>query len=182
MGAGIQKLNRAAIGAVAAIVLLHATTINAALTRKQTQTQTESTTQKTTHKSRLTTTHKTTETSSTHKKSTTATHRATSTTTHHTTTHTTTHSTAHSRYIKSHYHHKRRPLTAKERARSLKFHQAFIASSQLRPMAQQLASCGLPQPTPESPPTPMPTPEKPPPPLTLPSATRICSTTNSPKP
>jgi soluble lytic murein transglycosylase len=34
--------------------------------------------------------------------------------------------------------HKRRPLTAKARAKSIRLHQAFIASSQLRPMAQQL--------------------------------------------
>jgi len=36
--------------------------------------------------------------------------------------------------------HTRKPLTAKELARSQKLHQAFVASSQLRPMAQQLAS------------------------------------------
>jgi soluble lytic murein transglycosylase len=34
----------------------------------------------------------------------------------------------------------RKPLTAKQRASSQKLHQAFVASSQLRPMAQQLAS------------------------------------------
>ncbi len=36
--------------------------------------------------------------------------------------------------------HTRKPLTAKQLARSRQFHQAFVASSQLRPMAQQLAS------------------------------------------
>lgn len=34
--------------------------------------------------------------------------------------------------------HKRRPLSAKARAKSIKLHSAFVASSQLRPMAQQL--------------------------------------------
>jgi soluble lytic murein transglycosylase len=34
----------------------------------------------------------------------------------------------------------RKPLTAKQLARSRQFHQAFVASSQLRPMAQQLAT------------------------------------------
>ena len=41
---------------------------------------------------------------------------------------------------KSAHRHSRKPLTAKQLARSRQFHQAFVASSQLRPMAQQLAS------------------------------------------
>jgi len=65
----------------------------------------------------------------------------TSHTTHHTSTHTTHHtSTAHSRRVSAHYHHRRRKLTAREIARSRKLHAAFVASSQLRPMAQQLAT------------------------------------------
>lgn len=36
-------------------------------------------------------------------------------------------------------HHRRRPLTAKEIARAHRIRRAFVASSQLRPMAQQLA-------------------------------------------
>lgn len=36
-------------------------------------------------------------------------------------------------------HHRRRPLTARELARSHRLQRAFVASSQLRPMAQQLA-------------------------------------------
>ncbi len=60
----------------------------------------------------------------------------TSTHTTHTTHHT---STAHTRRVSTH-HHRRRPLTAHEIARSRKLHAAFVASSQLRPMAQQLAT------------------------------------------
>jgi soluble lytic murein transglycosylase len=58
------------------------------------------------------------------------------------TAHATTHrvSTSHSRYLKSRRHHRRRPLTAREIARSRKLQRAFVASSQLRPMAQQLAT------------------------------------------
>ncbi len=41
---------------------------------------------------------------------------------------------------KSKHKQARKPLTAKQLARSQKLHQAFVASSQLRPMAQQLAS------------------------------------------
>jgi soluble lytic murein transglycosylase len=37
------------------------------------------------------------------------------------------------------HHHHRRPLTAREQARSRRLQHAFVASSQLRPMAQQLA-------------------------------------------
>jgi len=73
-------------------------------------------------------------------------------TTHHTTSHTTRHTT-HARTTHRHltrselaryrrYHHRhyhRRRLTARELARSRRYQKAFIASSQLRPMAQQLA-------------------------------------------
>ncbi len=48
------------------------------------------------------------------------------------------HTSAHA--SKTSHKHTRKPLTAKELARSQKLHQAFVASSQLRPMAQQLAS------------------------------------------
>ena len=54
-----------------------------------------------------------------------------------------THSRAHAEAIsasKTHHRRQRKPLTAKQLARSRQFHQAFVASSQLRPMAQQLAS------------------------------------------
>lgn len=45
---------------------------------------------------------------------------------------------ARSRRLKARRHHRRRPLTAREIARSRKLQKAFVASSQLRPMAQQL--------------------------------------------
>src|SRR3984885_5538519 len=87
----------------------------------------------------------TSSTSATHKK-----HSATSTksaSTHSQATHskTTAHSTAHktttSAHSKSSAHKKhRRPLSVKARAKSTKLRQAFVASSQLRPMAQQLAT------------------------------------------
>ncbi|HZD47704.1 MAG TPA: tetratricopeptide repeat protein, partial [Silvibacterium sp.] len=41
---------------------------------------------------------------------------------------------------KTKHSHSRKPLTTHQLARSRQFHQAFVASSQLRPMAQQLAS------------------------------------------
>ncbi|MBV8673554.1 MAG: lytic transglycosylase, partial [Acidobacteriaceae bacterium] len=47
------------------------------------------------------------------------------------------HTSAH--ISKAKHRHTRKPLTAKQLARSRQFHQAFVASSQLRPMAQQLA-------------------------------------------
>lgn len=82
--------------------------------------------------------------SSTHKK-----HSSSSATATHSTkkaaktTHTASHSGAHkataSAHRKSKAHRKRRPLSAKAKAKSQKLHQAFVASSQLRPMAQQLA-------------------------------------------
>ena len=58
-------------------------------------------------------------------------------TTHSTTHKTTTHST-------STHGKRRRPLSAKAKAKSHKLKQAFIASSQLRPMAQQLATMRTP--------------------------------------
>jgi soluble lytic murein transglycosylase len=42
------------------------------------------------------------------------------------------------------HHHRRRPLTAREQARSRRLQHAFVASSQLRPMAQQLAQTPTP--------------------------------------
>jgi soluble lytic murein transglycosylase len=65
--------------------------------------------------------------------------------THSKTSHTSTHSSAHktttSAHSKSSAHGKHhRPLSAKAKARSHKLQQAFVASSQLRPMAQQLAT------------------------------------------
>jgi soluble lytic murein transglycosylase len=56
-------------------------------------------------------------------------------------------STAHSRaaMVKASRRHRRpRQLSAREIARSRKLHQAFVASSQLRPMAQQLATIRTP--------------------------------------
>jgi len=62
----------------------------------------------------------------------------------HSSTHSPTHRSAHAAAVshtsKSRHKHARKPLTAKQLARSQKLHQAFVASSQLRPMAQQLAS------------------------------------------
>ena len=65
-------------------------------------------------------------------------HRATA---HHPTT-ATTHA-AHTRTVVHHRRH-RRPLTARELARSRRLQHAFVASSQLRPMAQQLAQTPTP--------------------------------------
>jgi soluble lytic murein transglycosylase len=48
-----------------------------------------------------------------------------------------THPTAHTRTVA--HHHRRRPLSAHEIARTHRLRSAFVASSQLRPMAQQLA-------------------------------------------
>src|SRR5580658_10269190 len=67
---------------------------------------------------------------------TTATHHPT---THHATAHhpaTATAHTAHARAV-AHHRRRRRPLTAHELARSRRLQHAFVASSQLRPMAQQ---------------------------------------------
>lgn len=47
-------------------------------------------------------------------------------------------STSRTRRLKSRRHHRRHRLTAREIARSRKLQKAFVASSQLRPMAQQL--------------------------------------------
>ena len=47
--------------------------------------------------------------------------------------------TAHTRTVAHHRHRRRHPLTAREIARSHRLRSAFVASSQLRPMAQQLA-------------------------------------------
>ncbi len=74
---------------------------------------------------------------------------------HHTTAaHHTTPSNAHASHSASartartravaHRHHRRRPLTAHELARSRRLQHAFVASSQLRPMAQQLAQTPTP--------------------------------------
>jgi soluble lytic murein transglycosylase len=73
--------------------------------------------------------------STTHKK------QSSSTASHaHTTASKTAHSTTHKTTAKSTKGKHRRPLTAKQKARSHKLQQAFVASSQLRPMAQQLAT------------------------------------------
>jgi soluble lytic murein transglycosylase len=55
----------------------------------------------------------------------------------------TTHRTAHTRTA-VHHRRRRRPLTARELARSRRLQHAFVASSQLRPMAQQLAQTPTP--------------------------------------
>ncbi|HEV2277277.1 MAG TPA: hypothetical protein VGS02_03805, partial [Acidobacteriaceae bacterium] len=47
--------------------------------------------------------------------------------------------TARAKTTAAHRRHRRRPLTAREIARSHRIRRAFVASSQLRPMAQQLA-------------------------------------------
>jgi soluble lytic murein transglycosylase len=49
----------------------------------------------------------------------------------------TTHPATHTRAVT--HHHRRRPLTAREVARTHRLRSAFVASSELRPMAQQLA-------------------------------------------
>ncbi|QNI34977.1 transglycosylase SLT domain-containing protein [Alloacidobacterium dinghuense] len=79
--------------------------------------------------------------STTHKKhaSSTASHTTGSKTTH-STSHSTTHKTSTTHGKSKH----RRPLSAKAKAKSHKLQQAFVASSQLRPMAQQLASMRTP--------------------------------------
>ncbi len=56
------------------------------------------------------------------------------------TTHSTSHSTTHKTTSNSAHGKHRRPLTAKQKAKSHKLQQAFVASSQLRPMAQQLTT------------------------------------------
>jgi soluble lytic murein transglycosylase len=93
------------------------------------QTTTEQSAPKTTHK----TTNKTASTSTPHKKS------ASSTTHSSTTAHKSTQASAHKASL-SHKkrHRRRRPLTAREIAHSRKLQSAFVASAQLRPMAQQL--------------------------------------------
>ncbi len=83
--------------------------------------------------------------SSVHKKhSSTATSHATAgKTTTHSTSHSATHKTTATKTTAAHSktaHGKRRPLSAKAKAKSHKLQQAFVASSQLRPMAQQLAT------------------------------------------
>ncbi len=50
----------------------------------------------------------------------------------------------HSRRVARHVHSKRRPRSARSIARSRRLQQAFVASSQLRPMAQELASTRAP--------------------------------------
>jgi soluble lytic murein transglycosylase len=98
--------------------------------------QTTTTSRKTTHKTASKTTrksaHKTAATHPAHRKST-ASHTATRRT-----------ATSRSRRLKTRHHHRRRPLTAREKARSRKLQKAFVASSQLRPMAQQLATLRTP--------------------------------------
>src|SRR6185437_10061113 len=97
---------------------------------------------KTTHKTAHKATHKTT---ASHKKSASSKHKRSTRSTRHATTH----HTARQRRIaaarrrrlaraRHRYHH--RKLTRHELARSRKLHKAFVASSQLRPMAQQLAT------------------------------------------
>jgi soluble lytic murein transglycosylase len=88
--------------------------------------------------SSTTTTHKKHTEAST-KSSTSHAHAAHSTSSH-TAAHGTTHKTTAPVHGKSSAHGKRRPLSAKAKAKSQKLHQAFVASSQLRPMAQQLAT------------------------------------------
>ena len=56
----------------------------------------------------------------------------------------TAHKTSISAHSKSTHRRHRRPLSAKARAKSHKLRQAFVASSQLRPMAQQLAAMRTP--------------------------------------
>jgi soluble lytic murein transglycosylase len=80
------------------------------------------------HTTQKTTTHHPTTPSNAH-----ASHRASATTSHRTT---------HARAVA--HHRRRRPLTARELARSRRLQHAFVASSQLRPMAQQLAQTPTP--------------------------------------
>ncbi|MGC2301067.1 MAG: transglycosylase SLT domain-containing protein [Acidobacteriaceae bacterium] len=84
----------------------------------------------TTHK---TTTHKTTTHHPTTPSNAHASHRASAVITHRTT---------HTRAVA--HHRRRRPLSARELARSRRLQHAFVASSQLRPMAQQLAQTPTP--------------------------------------
>jgi soluble lytic murein transglycosylase len=81
--------------------------------------------------------------STTHKKHSTSASKTTSAQTSHTTKGHAAHGTSHKTTAAAHgkkTSRRRRPLSAKARAKSQKLHQAFVASSQLRPMAQQLAT------------------------------------------
>ncbi len=129
------KIIRAAVCAVAALTILPSTAIHAGQTTTTHHETKHKTAQKSTHKPTHATTSKTAATRPSGKKS------ASRTTGHAATRRV---STSRSRRLKARRHHRRRPLTAREIARSRKLQKAFVASSQLRPMAQQLASLPTP--------------------------------------
>ncbi|MGB0123801.1 MAG: transglycosylase SLT domain-containing protein [Silvibacterium sp.] len=133
------KIIRLAVCAAAALTILPSAGVYAAQTQTTDTEPAHKTTHKTTPKAAPKTTHENqnahkTAAHQTHKKS------ATSATGHASTRSV---STSRRRRLKSRYHH-HRPLTAREIARSRKLQSAFVASSQLRPMAQQLATLRTP--------------------------------------
>ena len=85
---------------------------------------------------------------------------------------------SHVRHVKTH----RKPRSARSIARSRKLQRAFVASSQLRPMAQELATMRSPAAYAGSLPMPAPTPEKQRPRPTWPWDTPTCWTTATPTP
>ena len=128
------KIIRLAVCAAAGLTILPFAGVYAAQAQTTNTETAHETTHKTTSKAAPKTTH---ESQNAHK---TAAHQtnkksATSATGHASTRNV---STSRRRRLKSRYHH-HRPLTAREIARSRKLQSAFVASSQLRPMAQQLA-------------------------------------------
>jgi soluble lytic murein transglycosylase len=129
----MNKLSKAAwqVATMAAVMLFGGLCLSVAQTESASKSGTAST-----HKTK----------SSAAKKSSAPSHSAAqSSTAHRSTAHSSAHvataserSSAHN--SKTSHKHTRRPLTAKQLAHSQKLHQAFVASSQLRPMAQQLAT------------------------------------------
>lgn len=91
-----------------------------------------------------TSTHK--KTSATHSKTTTKSAGSAHATTHAASSHTGHHAASTERHVKTtQKKRKRKPLTAKQLEKSHRLQQAFVASSQLRPMAQQLATMRSPE-------------------------------------
>ncbi len=131
------RIIRALVCAVVVLGLLLTAGLLSSAVSAQTDTSTTHTAK---HKSTHHPAHKATSRSSAHKK--TAAKRSTRTTAHSKT------STVRSRHLtpserarlRRHRRYHRRRLTARELARSRRYQKAFVASSQLRPMAQQLAT------------------------------------------
>jgi len=135
------RFTRAIVCAVATLALLPSADIRPArVLAAQTETTHHETTHKTTHKSAHTTGHNTHKPSTT-KSGTKSTSRSKTVSEHHTQHHLTpSQRRLEERRIaeRRRRHRRRHHLTAREIARSRKLQRAFVASSQLRPMAQQL--------------------------------------------